>query len=76
MVLVGKLSSKFVNNFYFFCQLHLISCCLCRYFSVFWCKASAKKHKNWEEDAVLVVKARAVTLKVLIGQVLYFIMIS
>ena len=31
---------------------------------MFWCKASAKKHKNWEEEAILIVKARGVTLKV------------
>lgn len=36
----------------------------CRYYSVVWCKLSRKKHKNWEGDAVLIVKGRSVTLKV------------
>ncbi|KAB7501916.1 DNA repair and recombination protein RAD54B [Armadillidium nasatum] len=30
-----------------------------RYFSVVWCKLSKKKHKNWEGDAVLIVKGRS-----------------
>ncbi|XP_037798224.1 DNA repair and recombination protein RAD54B-like [Penaeus monodon] len=34
-----------------------------RYFSVVWCKLSRKKHKNWEGDAVLIVKGRSVILK-------------
>uniref|UniRef100_A0A8C9W0J3 RAD54 homolog B n=1 Tax=Scleropages formosus TaxID=113540 RepID=A0A8C9W0J3_SCLFO len=34
-----------------------------RYFSVMWCKASKKKHKRWEGDAVLVAKGRSVLLK-------------
>ncbi|XP_075321567.1 DNA repair and recombination protein RAD54B isoform X3 [Odontesthes bonariensis] len=34
-----------------------------RYFSVVWCKASKKKHKRWEGDAVLVTRGRSVTLK-------------
>lgn len=29
-----------------------------------WCKLSRKKHKNWEGDAVLIVKGRSVVLKV------------
>ncbi|XP_031155038.1 DNA repair and recombination protein RAD54B [Sander lucioperca] len=34
-----------------------------RYFSVMWCKASKKKHKRWEGDAVLVTRGRTATLK-------------
>ncbi|XP_042891287.1 DNA repair and recombination protein RAD54B-like [Penaeus japonicus] len=34
-----------------------------RYFSVVWCKLSRKKHKNWEGDAILIVRGRSVTLK-------------
>ncbi|XP_062836241.1 DNA repair and recombination protein RAD54B isoform X2 [Anolis carolinensis] len=37
--------------------------CLAKYFSVVWCKASKKKHKKWEGDAVLIVKGKSVTLK-------------
>lgn len=58
------------ENIKYFCLLYCFASkpltCVCRYFNVFWCKASAKKHKNWEEEAVLVVKTRAVILKVLI----------
>jgi len=36
-----------------------------RYFTVVWCKISAKKHKDWKEDAILIVKQRSVTLKVI-----------
>lgn len=36
----------------------------CRYYAVVWCKLSRKKHKNWEGDAVLIVKGRSVVLKV------------
>ncbi|XP_061771659.1 DNA repair and recombination protein RAD54B isoform X4 [Nerophis ophidion] len=39
-----------------------------RYFSVMWCKASKKKHKRWEGDAVLVTKGRSVTLKDMEGK--------
>nr|XP_020641034.1 DNA repair and recombination protein RAD54B [Pogona vitticeps] len=37
--------------------------CHPQYFSVVWCKASKKKHKKWEGDAVLIVKGKSVTLK-------------
>ncbi|XP_034981936.2 DNA repair and recombination protein RAD54B [Zootoca vivipara] len=37
--------------------------CLTKYFSVVWCKASKKKHKKWEGDAILIVKGKSVTLK-------------
>ncbi|EFX87055.1 RAD54B meiotic recombination protein, partial [Daphnia pulex] len=37
-------------------------------YNVFWCKASTKKHKNWEEEAVLVVKDRGVILKNMAGK--------
>lgn len=36
-----------------------------RYFTVVWCKISAKKHKDWKEDAIMIVKQRSVTLKVI-----------
>ncbi|XP_062256148.1 DNA repair and recombination protein RAD54B isoform X1 [Platichthys flesus] len=39
-----------------------------RYFSVVWCKASKKKHKRWEGDAVLVTRGRSVTLKDMEGK--------
>ncbi|XP_061811049.1 DNA repair and recombination protein RAD54B isoform X1 [Nerophis lumbriciformis] len=39
-----------------------------RYFSVMWCKASKKKHKRWEGDAVLVTKGRSATLKDMEGK--------
>ncbi|KAL7638857.1 UNVERIFIED_CONTAM: hypothetical protein RMT77_010391 [Armadillidium vulgare] len=39
-----------------------------RYFSVVWCKLSKKKHKNWEGDAVLIVKGRSVILKDMEGK--------
>ncbi|XP_057691439.1 DNA repair and recombination protein RAD54B [Corythoichthys intestinalis] len=39
-----------------------------RYFSVVWCKASKKKHKRWEGDAVLVTKGRTATLKDMEGK--------
>ncbi|XP_019747712.1 DNA repair and recombination protein RAD54B isoform X2 [Hippocampus comes] len=39
-----------------------------RYFSVMWCKASKKKHKRWEGDAVLVTKGRTATLKDMEGK--------
>lgn len=46
------------------------SCCQegVRYFSVMWCKASKKKHKRWEGDAVLVTKGRTATLKDMEGK--------
>uniref|UniRef100_A0A3Q1H4K0 RAD54 homolog B n=1 Tax=Anabas testudineus TaxID=64144 RepID=A0A3Q1H4K0_ANATE len=39
-----------------------------RYFSVMWCKASKKKHKRWEGDAVLVTRGRTATLKDMEGK--------
>ncbi|XP_048881029.1 DNA repair and recombination protein RAD54B isoform X1 [Brienomyrus brachyistius] len=39
-----------------------------RYFSVMWCKASKKKHKRWEGDAVLVAHGRTVLLKDMEGK--------
>lgn len=39
-----------------------------RYFSVVWCKASKKKHKRWEGDAVLVTRGRSVVLKDMEGK--------
>uniref|UniRef100_A0A8C6X6S3 RAD54 homolog B n=1 Tax=Naja naja TaxID=35670 RepID=A0A8C6X6S3_NAJNA len=42
--------------------------CLAKYFSVVWCKASKKKHKKWEGDAVLIVKGKSVMLKDMEGK--------
>lgn len=39
-----------------------------RYYSIVWCKRSNKKHKNWEGDAVLIVKGRSVTIKDMEGK--------
>ncbi|XP_053182947.1 DNA repair and recombination protein RAD54B [Scomber japonicus] len=39
-----------------------------RYFSVMWCKASKKKHKRWEGDAILVTRGRTATLKDMEGK--------
>ncbi|KAI4883629.1 hypothetical protein NFI96_012926 [Prochilodus magdalenae] len=39
-----------------------------RYFSVMWCKASSRKHKRWEGDAILVAKGRSVILKDMEGR--------
>uniref|UniRef100_A0A3B5A9B9 DNA repair and recombination protein RAD54B-like n=1 Tax=Stegastes partitus TaxID=144197 RepID=A0A3B5A9B9_9TELE len=39
-----------------------------RYLSVVWCKASKKKHKRWEGDAVLITRGRSVTLKDMEGK--------
>uniref|UniRef100_A0A8C5A0X6 RAD54 homolog B n=1 Tax=Gadus morhua TaxID=8049 RepID=A0A8C5A0X6_GADMO len=39
-----------------------------RYFNVMWCKASKKKHKRWEGDAVLVTRGRTATLKDMEGK--------
>ncbi|XP_054446030.1 DNA repair and recombination protein RAD54B [Pteronotus mesoamericanus] len=41
---------------------------LVKYFAVVWCKASKKKHKKWEGDAVLIVKGNSFTLKDLEGK--------
>lgn len=42
--------------------------CLVKYFSVVWCKASKKKHKKWEGDAVLITKGKSVILKDMEGK--------
>ncbi|XP_073535772.1 DNA repair and recombination protein RAD54B [Phyllobates terribilis] len=42
--------------------------CPAKYFSVVWCKASKKKHKKWEGDAVLITRGRSVTLKDMEGK--------
>ncbi|KAM9782714.1 DNA repair and recombination protein RAD54B [Neosynchiropus ocellatus] len=39
-----------------------------RYFRVVWCKASTRKHKRWEGDAVLVTRGRTATLKDMEGK--------
>ncbi|KAM9404599.1 DNA repair and recombination protein RAD54B isoform 2-T2 [Salvelinus alpinus] len=39
-----------------------------RYFSVMWCKASGRKHKRWQGDAVLVTQGRTATLKDMEGK--------
>ncbi|XP_068615483.1 DNA repair and recombination protein RAD54B [Brachionichthys hirsutus] len=39
-----------------------------RCFGVMWCKASKKKHKRWEGDAVLVTRGRTATLKDMEGK--------
>nr|XP_046188384.1 DNA repair and recombination protein RAD54B-like isoform X3 [Oncorhynchus gorbuscha] len=39
-----------------------------RYFSVMWCKASGRKHKRWQGDAVLVTRGRTATLKDMEGK--------
>ncbi|XP_055966219.1 DNA repair and recombination protein RAD54B [Sorex fumeus] len=41
---------------------------LVKYFSVVWCKASKKKHKKWEGDAVLIIKGKSFILKDLEGK--------
>ncbi|XP_048384801.2 DNA repair and recombination protein RAD54B isoform X2 [Stegostoma tigrinum] len=38
------------------------------YYSVLWCKASKKKHKKWEGDAVLIVRKTSVVLKDMEGK--------
>lgn len=42
--------------------------CLAKYFSVVWCKASKKKHKKWEGDAVLITKGKSIILKDMEGK--------
>ncbi|XP_057380226.1 DNA repair and recombination protein RAD54B-like [Daphnia carinata] len=37
-------------------------------YNIFWCKASAKKHKNWEEEGILIVRGRGVILKSMEGK--------
>ncbi|XP_026857007.2 DNA repair and recombination protein RAD54B isoform X1 [Electrophorus electricus] len=39
-----------------------------RYYNVVWCKASSRKHKRWEGDAVLVARGRSVVLKDMEGR--------
>ncbi|CAG0885841.1 unnamed protein product [Cyprideis torosa] len=39
-----------------------------RVFDVLWCKASKKKHKNWEGDAFLTVEGRSAFLKDMSGK--------
>lgn len=39
-----------------------------KYFSVVWCKASKKKHKKWEGDAVLIAKGKSLVLKDMEGK--------
>lgn len=41
---------------------------LARYYSVMWCKASTRKHKRWEGDAVLVARGRSAVLKDMEGR--------
>eukprot|EP00124_Ichthyophonus_hoferi_P003086 Ihof_evm2s247 gene=Ihof_evmTU2s247 len=41
-----------------------------RYFKVMWCKLSNKKHKKWEDDAVMVVSGRSVVLNDMEGRCL------
>uniref|UniRef100_A0A671M7A3 RAD54 homolog B n=1 Tax=Sinocyclocheilus anshuiensis TaxID=1608454 RepID=A0A671M7A3_9TELE len=38
------------------------------YYSVMWCKASSRKRKRWEGDAVLVARGRTVVLKDMEGR--------
>ncbi|XP_060679653.1 DNA repair and recombination protein RAD54B [Hemiscyllium ocellatum] len=38
------------------------------YYSVLWCKASKKKHKKWEGDAVLIVRKTSAVLKDMEGK--------
>uniref|UniRef100_A0A8B9GZU7 Fibrinogen silencer binding protein n=1 Tax=Astyanax mexicanus TaxID=7994 RepID=A0A8B9GZU7_ASTMX len=53
-------------------EQHLdVSCLICvsaQYYSVVWCKASSRKHKRWEGDAVLVARGRSVVLKDMEGR--------
>ncbi|XP_015711418.1 DNA repair and recombination protein RAD54B isoform X1 [Coturnix japonica] len=42
--------------------------CLTKYFSVMWCKASKKKHKKWEGDAILITKGKSIILKDMEGK--------
>ncbi|XP_041045854.1 DNA repair and recombination protein RAD54B isoform X1 [Carcharodon carcharias] len=39
-----------------------------KYYSVLWCKASKKKHKKWEGDAILIVRKTSVVLKDIEGK--------
>lgn len=48
--------------------MSLCMCVLARYYSVMWCKASSRKHKRWEGDAVLVASGRSVVLKDMEGR--------
>lgn len=51
-----------------FNEFLLVCCVLARYYSVMWCKASSRKHKRWEGDAVLVASGRSVVLKDMEGK--------
>uniref|UniRef100_A0A8C1X597 RAD54 homolog B n=1 Tax=Cyprinus carpio TaxID=7962 RepID=A0A8C1X597_CYPCA len=48
--------------------IYLSVCLTARYYSVMWCKASSRKHKRWEGDAVLVARGRTVVLKDMEGR--------
>ncbi|KAI5092271.1 DNA repair and recombination protein RAD54B, partial [Silurus meridionalis] len=50
------------------CSQNVFVCVLARYYSVMWCKASSRKHKRWEGDAVLVATGRSVVLKDMEGR--------
>ncbi|XP_078073165.1 DNA repair and recombination protein RAD54B isoform X2 [Mustelus asterias] len=39
-----------------------------KYYNVLWCKASKKKHKKWEGDAILIVRKTSVILKDIEGK--------
>ncbi|XP_067835362.1 DNA repair and recombination protein RAD54B [Heptranchias perlo] len=45
-----------------------VSNSLTTYYSVLWCKASKKKHKKWEGDAILIVRKTSVVLKDIEGK--------
>ncbi|XP_069777982.1 DNA repair and recombination protein RAD54B isoform X3 [Narcine bancroftii] len=45
-----------------------VSDSLIAYYSVLWCKASKKKHKKWEGDAVLIIRSTSVLLKDIEGK--------
>ncbi|XP_065101608.2 DNA repair and recombination protein RAD54B [Paramisgurnus dabryanus] len=47
---------------------HANSMSTVHYYSVMWCKASSRKHKRWEGDAVLIAKGRSVVLKDMEGR--------
>eukprot|EP00062_Callorhinchus_milii_P003990 gi/632941893/ref/XP_007886119.1/ PREDICTED: DNA repair and recombination protein RAD54B isoform X2 [Callorhinchus milii] len=41
---------------------------LTKYYNVLWCKASKKKHKKWEGDAILITRRKSVILKDMEGR--------
>ncbi|XP_072426320.1 DNA repair and recombination protein RAD54B isoform X1 [Chiloscyllium punctatum] len=47
---------------------HNVSNSFTTYYSVLWCKASKKKHKKWEGDAVLIVRKTSAVLKDMEGK--------